>query len=172
MLTVIHTMMNSSTHEWLPLGTTLALITKKYFGVLSQSLKHLDLDRNFSVLLLLDHENRAVSQQYIADYFLIDKVQMVRIVDHLSKAGMISKKLNSQNRRAHLISLTPKAIKLIPEIKRAIDQINKKMFSDLSESNKQLLFESLAKISTKLDAEVGVPMMMQLKPVQKAKSKA
>lgn len=91
MLTVIHTMMNSSTHEWLPLGTTLALITKKYFGVLSQSLKHLDLDRNFSVLLLLDHENRAVSQQYIADYFLIDKVQMVRIVDHLSKAGMISK---------------------------------------------------------------------------------
>ena len=71
-----------------------------------------------------------------------------------------------------MISLTPKAIKLIPEIKRAIDQINKKMFSELSESNKQLLFESLAKISTKLDAEVGVPMMMQLKPVQKAKSKA
>lgn len=83
--------MNSTCNEWLPLGTTLALITKKYFGVLSQSLKHLELDRNFSVLLLLDHENRAVSQQYIADYFLIDKVQMVRIMDHLSKEGMISK---------------------------------------------------------------------------------
>lgn len=164
--------MNTSCNEWLPFGTTLALITKKYFGVLSQSLKHLDLDRNFSVLLLLEHENRAVSQQYLADYFLIDKVQMVRIIDHLSKEGMISKKLNSQNRRAHLISLTPKAKKIIPEIKHAIFQINKKMFSELSETNKQLFFEMLSKISTKLDGEVGIPMMMQLKPVRKTKTKS
>jgi len=161
--------MEKKCEEWVPFGTTLALITKKYFGALGQSLKQLELDRNYSVLLLLDNENRSVSQQFIADYLLIDKTQMVRIMDYLTKEGMITKELNALNRREYLVSLTPKAKKVIPVIKSSIDQINERMFADVTDKNKKDLYKILCKISTNLDGENQLTMSMNLKPVKTKK---
>jgi len=158
--------MNQKCEEWVPLGTSLALITKKYFGALGQLLKDLTIDRNYSVLLLLDHENRPVSQQFIADYFLIDKAQMVRIMDYLMAENLISKSLNTQNRREYLVTLTGRAIKTMPMIKKSIQQLSETMFQGLTNDNKVALFGILSKISENLDGQKRLAMSMNLKPVK------
>lgn len=161
--------MEQKCEEWVPLGTTLALITKKYFGALGQLLKDLPIDRNYSVLLLLDHENRPVSQQFIADYFLIDKAHMVRIMDYLIAENLITKSLNALNRREYLVSLTDKAIKTMPIIKKSIQQLNETMFEGIKTDNKLALFGILSKISENLDGQKRLTMSMQLKPVKTIK---
>jgi|GEM_PF-724514 len=158
--------MDSILEEWMPLGTTLALITKKYFGALGKSLNHLDIDRNYSVLLLLHHQNKGVSQQFIADYFLVDKTQMVRIMNYLTKHGMIIRESNPDNGREYLIHLTPKAKTMVETLQIQIHRINEKIFSGVSDKNKKNLFDILFKISNNLDSENPLTMMMNLKPVK------
>jgi len=156
--------MNLECEEWIPIGTKLALITKKYFGVLTQSFKHLEIERNYSVLLFLDHEKIPVSQQCIADYFKVDKTQMVRIVDNLTGLGLITKTQNTKNRREYLVSLTEKATSIIPEMKSTIQSLNQKIFSGFSEQNKNEFCQMLIKLSMNLDLEPAVSMNMELNP--------
>ncbi|MBC7425716.1 MAG: MarR family transcriptional regulator [Bacteroidia bacterium] len=163
--------MDKKCDEWLPLGTTLGIITKKYCGVLSKSLQHLELERYYSVLLLLDNCNVPVSQQYIADYLFIDKASLVRIMNYLVDSGMLDRKPNANNRREYVVTLTAKAKKAIPEIKETVIAVNRNIFKGFTKQDKVSIFELLSRVSKNLDEQPRLTMQMEIKPARQIRKK-
>jgi MarR family transcriptional regulator for hemolysin len=95
-----------------------------YVGALTRRLEHLDIERHFSILILIEESNGECCQQYISDYLRIDKASMVRIIDLLVEKDFIRRVVNPDDRRQHLLRLTEKAVKTLPEIHAAVDGLN------------------------------------------------
>ena len=110
--------------ELLPLGASMAIVTKYYYGALSKMLEEIDLERHYTTLMLIHTTKEKCSQQYLSDMLHVDKVYMVHILDYLNKKGLISRMTNPSDRREHLITLTAKGKKMIPKIEEAIHELN------------------------------------------------
>lgn len=115
-------------------GRKFALLGRLYFTELSRSLKHLEIERNFSVLVLIDKMGNQCSQKFIADTLHIDKTMMVGVIDDLSEKKFIKRTQNPSDRREYWIQLTDKAKKHMPEIKETVRRINKTTLKGLSEA--------------------------------------
>lgn len=123
-----------SAFDDIPTGTRTLLLSKLYYGILSKSLDKLDIDRYFAVLLFLSkHKN--CCQQVICDNLLIDKAAMVKVLDYLSKAGLIGRKTNPNDRRQHFIVLSKKGEKQTKEIQRTVQLIEQKVFENVPKAD-------------------------------------
>lgn len=71
-----------------PIGRKMDKIGKMFQSKLQNDLKHLDIDRSFYPLLLIEAGN-GITQQELASRLLCDKVQVVRIIDYLSSNGYV-----------------------------------------------------------------------------------
>jgi DNA-binding MarR family transcriptional regulator len=94
--------MEKSLCELLPLGRSLAILTKNYYGALTSKLAHLDIDRHFSILILIESLESGCSQQFICQQLNIDKVSMVRMIHYLIEKKYISKIVNKDDKREYL----------------------------------------------------------------------
>jgi hypothetical protein len=80
-----------------PMGRGFGLLMKLYFGALTKKLEQLDIDRHYSILILLESCDGNCSQQYISNLLQIDKASMVRIIDYLVKKGCIKRGINPKS---------------------------------------------------------------------------
>ena len=107
-----------------PLGTLFSELAKEYVGIFARSLEHLPINRYFYALVVIDTHKGDLSQTTLGDAMWIDKASVVRMLDYLQDAGCILRTPNPNDRRAHILELTPKARRMIPEIKQAIELTN------------------------------------------------
>jgi DNA-binding MarR family transcriptional regulator len=159
--------MNAPNPTGLPLGIVFYTITRKYVGCLSEKLKHLPIDKYFTVLLIIHRAGNSLSQQKIADQLKVDKASMVRILDYLINHELLEKNVNELNRREYLISLTNTAKKLIPEIEAAAAETNKLLFNGVNQSEKKVFLKVLDSIAAQIDDTHTVKKCMALKPSKK-----
>jgi MarR family transcriptional regulator, transcriptional regulator for hemolysin len=117
-------MQNSELITIHPLGRSLSVIGRNYLHVLNKKLKHLDIDRNYYALLLIEKAEGKITQQELAGQLDIDKVTMLRSIDYLSEKGYVVRIKNLDDRRKYSLVLTKKAKKAIPEIKKSYGDIN------------------------------------------------
>src|ERR1700735_4350077 len=89
-------------------GRKFSLLGRLYLSALAKELKHLGLERHFSVLILIDKMGNECCQKFIADTLHIDKAMMVGVLDDLSKKGFIKRIQNPSDRREYFIQLTDK----------------------------------------------------------------
>jgi len=136
-----------------PFGRHLNAVTKLYVGALRKHFEYLDIERHYSILIAIEKSPNLCTQQYIADYLQKDKTTMVGIVDDLSKRGYIKRVNNPLDRRQHLLELTPKALKALPEIHKGIDTLNKKATRGLKKEEVKKLLQYLELIHTNLSKE-------------------
>lgn len=136
------------------MGRKFGLLGRLYLGGLSKNLKHLGIERHFSVLVLLDKMGDQCSQKFLADTLHIDKTMMVGVIDNLGEKGFIKRTQNPKDRREYWIQLTPKAKKHMPEIKAAVNKMNKAIMEGMSPSETkqihkqlQLIYKNLKHIS-------------------------
>jgi MarR family transcriptional regulator for hemolysin len=134
----------------MPLGRLLGGITKKYFGALSKKLEHHGVDRHFSILVVLDKSSEKCTQQFLSDYLQVDKVTMVRMLDYLVEKGMISRQVNPDDRREHVIKLTPKASKVLPEIAKGISEMNRIAFGGYSKAEQETFWKMIMRMDLNL----------------------
>lgn len=130
--------------KYKPIGRILGALTKQYFGALSKSMEHLGVDRHFYPLVVIDNTQEKCTQQYLSCMLDVDKVSMVRMMDYLMEKGMITREVNKEDRREHLIKLTPKAKKIMPQIYEGINKMNSLALKGLTKSDQEL-FYSIAK---------------------------
>jgi MarR family transcriptional regulator for hemolysin len=96
----------------------LAILAKTYFGALTKRLEHLEIERYYSILILIENHGADCTQQFICDELKMDKVSMVRIVDYLVEKKYVKKVVNPKDRREHLFNLQKKQLKFyLPFIK-------------------------------------------------------
>jgi DNA-binding MarR family transcriptional regulator len=106
-----------------PLGLYFSFLTKHFVGALVQKMSHIDLDKYFRVLVVVEQSNETLTQQNLSDYFKTSKVSMVRIIDYLTKKGYLRRKVNSKDRREHFLILTEKARRELPLIKQTLLEV-------------------------------------------------
>lgn len=135
----------------LPLGRHLAILTKMYYGALTKKLEHLEIERHYSILILLDSSANSCTQKCIADKLKIDKASMVGIVDDLVKKKYVVRAVNPNDRREQWLQLTPKAIKIIPQIHQEIKELNKVALHGLTKTEATQFNTALCTISANLD---------------------
>lgn len=144
--------MSDNICEFLPFGRSLALLAKSYFGALAKRIEHLEIERYYSILIIIDKSSIQCSQHYIGDLLKIDKVSMVRMIDYLIKRDYVQKVQNPDDRREYFVALTKKGIKLMPELYAAIDEVNKAALKGLSKEQQKILFQNIHTIQSNLDS--------------------
>ena len=130
----------------LPLGRYLSLLTKSYIGALSKRMEHLGIERYYSIFLLVEATKEGCTQQYISDYLKIDKASLVKRLDYLCKKGLITRKVNPKDRREHNIILTEKGRKLLPEVHKAVSEINAAALHGLKPEQADIFYQALETI--------------------------
>jgi MarR family transcriptional regulator, transcriptional regulator for hemolysin len=134
-----------------PLSRPLGLIAKMYYGVLSKLLEHLDIEKHYGILVMIEQcSDGGCTQQHIADANRIDKASMVRIIDNLVERNLIERMTNPEDRREYRIVLTEKAKKMMPEVHKAIEELNKLCLNGLSKDEIDAFHKSLVVIGDNL----------------------
>lgn len=137
--------------KYKPIGRILGALTKQYFGALSKSLEHLGIDRHFYPLIVIDMTEEKCTQQYLSCMLNVDKVSMVRVMDYLMENGMITREVNIKDRREHLIKLTSKAKKILPEIYEGINKMNSLALKGLNKSEQAQFYLMMNKMSKNIE---------------------
>jgi MarR family transcriptional regulator for hemolysin len=143
-------MTEAATIPEIPVGTRTLILSKLYYGVLSKSLENVDTERYFSVLHYIQNNDGCCCQQNICNSLAIDKTAMVKILDALTKAGLIERKTNPSDRREHYIHLSAKGKKQTKEISKAFKRIDEQMFAGLPDKEVKAFMHVLEKASLNL----------------------
>lgn len=133
-----------------PFGRYLSIIAKSYLHQINQHLSHLDIERNYFSLILIEHEDGKLTQQELADMLEVDKVTMLRNIDYLSSKGYVKRVRHKTDRRKYALQLTKKAKTALPEIKKTLKDIDNIAFEGISIKKQKQLYNSLKKIKTNL----------------------
>jgi DNA-binding MarR family transcriptional regulator len=111
-----------------PLGRILANIGRDFLSGLHSKLKHLDIERSYYPLLLIEAANGRLTQQELAHKLSCDKVQVVRIIDYLSSKGYVVRERDASDKRKYNLNITPKARTALPDIKKALKDTSELAF--------------------------------------------
>lgn len=136
--------------DLLPLGASMAIITKYYYGALSKMLESIDLERHYTTLILIHKTKNKCTQQYLSDMLHVDKVYMVHILDYLDEKGLVTRIKNPEDRREHLISLTTKGEKIIPKIEKSINELNQIGLKGINKEEQKVFWKSVQTIMDNL----------------------
>ena len=135
-------------------GRKFGLLGNLYFSVLSERLKHLGIEKNFSILVLIDKMGDHCSQKFIAETLHMDKTMMVGVLDHLEALDFIKRTQNPSDRRQYWIQLTEKGKAHMPEIREVVYTLNESVLAGLSPSEAvkfqkqlQLIYKNIQTIS-------------------------
>jgi DNA-binding MarR family transcriptional regulator len=136
----------------IPIGKLLTELAKNYFGVLSEKLeKKTGINRYYYALLVIKQGEGVLTQQMLTDLLSTDKVTMVRVVDYLSKKGLVKRQSNDKDRRAYQLVLTTKGEKIIPEIKQAYIEMEEILFDGITEKKKKEFNDCIAMMQANLN---------------------
>lgn len=149
--------------KYKPLGRILGDLTKQYFGALSKSMEHLGVDRHFYPMVIIDRTEEKCTQQYLSCMLEVDKVTMVRVMDYLMEKGMITREVNINDRREHLIKLTSKGKKIMPEIYEGINKMNSLALKGLTKNEQEVFYAATKKIEKNIENLPANEVDIQLK---------
>ena len=137
----------------IPFGRIFGELAKEYVGIFTRSLEHLPISRYFYALIVIDNYQGDLSQRTLGDELYLDKASVVRMLDYLEQNKCIKRCPNPSDRRAHILHLTDKALKMIPDIKQAIHNSNTLCISKLAGKNTTDFEAELDKVRQGLQGE-------------------
>ncbi|NCD71123.1 MarR family winged helix-turn-helix transcriptional regulator [Mucilaginibacter agri] len=115
------------------LSQNLRLINYFYTKSLDKELSSMKADYHFEALLVLADQEHPITQNQLAELLHIDKSRVANIVFSMEEQEIIIVKTNPADRRQHLISLSPKAVKSIPGIEKTVEEVNRMANLGISE---------------------------------------
>lgn len=140
-----------STENYLkePIGRRLDKIGKSFLANLQKNLTHLDIERSFYPLILIETGN-GLTQQDLATKLDCDKVQVVRIIDYLSSNGYVKRIQNKTDKRKYELVITEKASLVMPDVHNAFTQTTYLALQSLSENQVNDFYSVLSIIENNL----------------------
>ncbi|MFD0852264.1 MarR family winged helix-turn-helix transcriptional regulator, partial [Actinomadura adrarensis] len=116
------------------LGMLLSTAHNQSRARMNQALRPLGIDvRGFAMLLALPIYG-PVSQRDLIRHTSIDKSTMVRVIDDLEEAGLVSRERMPHDRRAYSIVLTHRGEQTLAEARRTAEEVGGQIFGRLSET--------------------------------------
>lgn len=131
----------------MPMGWLFGILTKQYVGYLAKRLADTPVEKYFYPFFVIGKNDGKISQQQLADQLLMDKVSMVRIVDYLANLELIERVTNPEDRRQHLLAITPKGKPWIEEVQRAIQETDEVFLSLVTNGESTTFHNELIELS-------------------------
>jgi DNA-binding MarR family transcriptional regulator len=101
--------------------------------------------RHFGVLAALGEE-KPLSQVEMGDRLSIDRNTMVLLLDDLEKKGLVTRRRDPSDRRAHLVTLTDAGRDVLAQATAAARRTNDEVFAPLSPEDRALLHSLLSRL--------------------------
>ena len=136
----------------LPLGPLALIISKHYYGALSKTLEHMDIDRYYSVLYYLSGTEDC-SQQQICNSLAIDKTAMVKVMNYLIRAGYVERQVNPVDRREHFVKLTAKGRRQTAHVVKAFGKLDAAAFKGVTRPEKEIFGRVAGKLLSNLRSQ-------------------
>jgi MarR family transcriptional regulator, transcriptional regulator for hemolysin len=150
-----------------PLGIYFSLLTKYFTAAMVKKMSPIGLDKYFSVLVAVEQSRETITQQKLSEYFKTSKVSMVRIIDYLAEKDYLQRRVNTKDRREHLLILTDKAKRELPYIKQILLEIEAGALHNFTEEQKIQFFQYLEKIYYNVSKFPAEAIVVEHKQVEK-----
>lgn len=84
-------------------------------------------------------EAGTASQQQVADEITMDRSDLVKLLDRLEEGGQISRGRDPDDRRRHLLSLTPSGRRMLRRAEDVVARVTDELLSSLTEEERMHL---------------------------------
>lgn len=133
-----------------PISRRLNYLGRICLSVLSKRITHLDINRYYYPLTIIYLHNGKLSQNALAQLLGKDKSAIVSIIDLLTEKGYVTRTVNPNDRREHLITTTVKAEQDVPQIMSAYEEMNNDLTQGITQQEMDTFYQVLQKMKTNI----------------------
>ncbi|MCX7711114.1 MAG: MarR family transcriptional regulator [Clostridia bacterium] len=134
------------------LNTSARMIKRKMDACLE---KYTITTSQWAVLKLLDTKE-VLTQAQVAEGLRGDRATMGSVIQRLQEKKLIDKVLDTKDRRAYLVCLTPVAKEMIKDIEKMAQDVFAEALKGFEESDIEVLYRSIRRIIANLSEEENV----------------
>src|ERR1700761_1962910 len=104
------------------------------------------------IVLFRWRQNEGLSQVDLAEVLELQPISLVRLLDRLVEHGLLERRNDPRDRRAHRVFLTPAGRQLVDDLDSLRDSIAEKVLQDASSASIQTSLDTLREIKERIKA--------------------
>lgn len=128
------------------IGKSISALNRHRRNFIGKKLEPYGIGCGQDIILLGLHALNGASQERIADYLKIDKTTVAKAVKKLESDGYVARDVDTEDKRAYKVYLTPKALGIIPVITDAMGQWDRLISSGIAEKEYKTLEDILSRM--------------------------
>src|SRR5207244_300211 len=97
-------------------------------------------------MALTNLDDRGVPQQRLAESLHMDENNLVLLLNGLEEAGSIARRRDPDDRRRHIVEITPRGKKVLERAERGMDKLEQELLSALSPSERATLKQLVRRV--------------------------
>jgi DNA-binding MarR family transcriptional regulator len=132
------------------LSKELRRLSKLYTKAIAKELPVPHTEYLAELMLILSAQKEFITQKELTEHMQVDKSRMVVIIEELNRLGYLFTERNPVDRREHFVFLTEHGKKLLPGIKKAIDNVDQQIRQQLDPAGIAHFFATIQQMEQNL----------------------
>jgi DNA-binding MarR family transcriptional regulator len=121
------------------------------------ALEPLGLRKRQVVALMILREHGAIAQGALGETLRLDPANLVGLLNELEDQGLLDRRRDPEDRRRHIVELTPKGIAALERAQEALAGVQDHVLAGLEDDERCALHELLVKAAQNHSAAEGFP---------------